>query len=325
MIQDKKERWVHIYRVMMRIRKFEELTEVYFNQGRFRGTVHPYIGQEAIGSTIICNLDDGDYVGSTHRGHGHTIAMGCETKRMLAEMLGRENGLCRGRGGSMHMQDFSRGYIGQNGIVAGGVAMTTGAALAAQIKGTRQAAVAFYGEGGSNQGVVHETMNMASIWKLPMIFVCENNQFGVTTRVETSTSVKDISIRATGYDMPGITVDGRSVQDVERVIRDALDRARSGEGPTLIEAKCYRWLGHYFGDSEPTRTREEIEAEKKKDPIQIHRAVLVSEKFATEAELDSIDREVQEEIDQAKIFADAGPAPDPRTVTDAIFCEPVNI
>lgn len=325
MIKDKKERWLHIFRIMVRIRKFEELTEVFFSQGRFRGTVHPYIGQEAIGSTVISNLEEGDYVGSTHRGHGHTIAIGCETKKMLAEMLGKENGLCRGRGGSMHMQDFSRGYLGQNGIVGGGVAMTTGAALAAQIKGTKQVAVAFYGEGASNQGVVHETMNIASIWKLPMIFVCENNQFGVTTRVDKSTSVRDISVRAKAYEMAGTTIDGRSVIEVEEAIQEALRRARSGEGPTLIEAKCFRWLGHYFGDNEPTRTREEVEAEKKKDPIQMHKSVLLFEKFATESQLASIEGEVEEEIKQAIAFAEAGPAPDPRSVTDAVFCEPVSL
>jgi len=324
-IKDKKERWMHIYRIMVRIRKFEELTEVFFSQGRFRGTVHPYIGQEAIAATVISNLEAGDYVGSTHRGHGHTIAIGCETDRMLAEMLGKENGLCRGRGGSMHMQDFSRGYLGQNGIVGGGVAMTTGAALAAQIKGSKQVAVAFYGEGASNQGVVHETMNMASIWKLPMIFVCENNQFGVTTRVDRSTSVRDISVRAKAYDIAGTTVDGRSVVEVEEAISEALKRARSGEGPTLIEAKCFRWLGHYFGDNEPTRTREEVEAEKKKDPIQMHKSALLAGKFADESELASIEKEIEEEIQRAITFAEAGPAPDPRSVTDAVFCEPVSL
>ena len=316
---------MHILRTMTRIRKFEELTGVYFGQGRFRGTVHPYIGQEAIGATVIANLDPGDYVGSTHRGHGHTISVGCEIRMMLAEMLGRETGLCHGRGGSMHMQDFSRGYLGQNGIVGGGVAMTTGAALAAQIKGTRQVAVAFYGEGASNQGVVHESMNMASIWKLPMIFVCENNQFGVTTRVTASTSVKDISIRGMAYDMPGVTVDGRSVPEVEEAIREAIRRARGGEGPTLIEAKCFRWLGHYFGDNEPTRTRQEVEAEKKKDPILMHKDCLLSEKLASPAEIAEVDRQVEEEIKEAIAFAEAAPAPDPRTVTDHVFCEPVSL
>ncbi len=323
MIEDKKQRWLHIFKVMVRIRKFEELTEVYFGQGRFRGTVHPYIGQEAIAATVISNLNTGDYVGSTHRGHGHTIAVGCELKKMLAEMLGKETGLCRGRGGSMHMQDFSRGYLGQNGIVGGGVAMTAGAALSAQIKGSGQVAVAFYGEGASNQGVVHETMNICSVWKLPMIFVCENNQFGVTTRVDVSTSVKDISVRAKAYDMAGVTVDGRSVPEVEHAVRTAIERARAGEGPTLIEAKCFRWLGHYFGDNEPTRTRQEVEAEKKKDPILMFKSVLLSEKLAAEEELAAIVNQVEEELKEAVEFAENSPAPDPRTVTESVFCEKV--
>jgi pyruvate dehydrogenase E1 component alpha subunit len=316
-----KERLTWIYRNMHDIRNFELKALNFFEENILRGSVHLYVGEEAVASTICSLLTDSDYITSTHRGHGHCIAKGADLGLSMAELMGKATGYCRGRGGSMHIADFSKGNLGANAIVGGGIPIAVGAALASRLKGTQQVGVTFFGDGASNQGVCHEAMNLAAAWKLPAIFVCENNGYGISLSAEASTSLKDISVRAAGYGMPGYTVDGNDVFAINESMQKALDRAKAGEGPSLIECKTARWFGHWTGDPQVYRTKEEVDEWKKKCPIKRLRAYMVENDVLTEQELFEIEQQSQLAVEEAAKFALESPEPDPATVMDDVFFE----
>lgn len=318
----KKEQYLDILFMMYKIRKFEEKALSFFEGNKLRGSVHLCIGQEAVPATVCAFLSDEDYIASTHRGHGHCIAKGAELGAAMAELMGKATGYCKGRGGSMHIADLEKGNLGANAIVAGGVPIAVGAALAAKMRGEKRVAVAFFGDSATNQGVFHEALNLAAVWKLPVIFVCENNGFGISVPQWQSTSVKDISVRAKAYDMPGVTVDGNNVLEIEKAINEAVTSAKNGNGPTLIECKTYRWLGHWTGDPQIYRTREEVEAWKKKCPIAHLKQYLLENKMAKESELDDVEKEAQKLVEEAAEFALNSPEPDPSAVMDDVFYVP---
>jgi pyruvate dehydrogenase E1 component alpha subunit len=269
----------------------------------------------------VCeHLRDDDWITSTHRGHGHCIAKRAELGKMFAELLGRETGYCRGRGGSMHIADTSKGNLGANGIVGGGIPIATGAALTAQQLGTDQVAVSFFGDGAANQGTFHESLNIAAIWKLPVIYVCENNQYAESLPAKKAFAIDDIAIRAAGYGMPGVRVDGRDVAKVYAAAGEAVQRARSGGGPTLLVCESYRHEGHYYGDPRKYQTKEEIEGWKTSfDPLLDARAWIVRDGLATEAELDALDRGIDEEMERAVAWAEAGPPASPLRIPEEIY------
>src|SRR5437870_6792809 len=261
-----------LYRVMRTIRSFEERSTQLFGENKIWGTIHSYAGEEAIAAGVCANLRDDDWITSTHRGHGHCIAKGADLGRMFAELLGRETGYCRGRGGSMHIADTAKGNLGANGIVGGGIPIATGAALTAKQLGTDQVAVSFFGDGAANQGTFHESLNLAAIWKLPAVYVCENNQYAETNPVKDAFAIQDLSQRAAGYGMPGVRADGQDVREIHRVAGEAIARARTGGGPTFIVAETYRYEGHYYGDPQVYRTKDEIEEWRaKRDPVALAR------------------------------------------------------
>jgi len=317
----KKERLIWIYTKMNEIRKFEEKAWKLFEENKLRGSVHLYIGEEAIAATVCSLLTDADYITSTHRGHGHGIAKSGDIKSAMAELMGKETGFCKGRGGSMHIADLEKGNLGANAIVGGGIPIAVGGALAAQLKGTDQVSVSFFGDGASNQGTFHESLNLASVWKLPAIFICENNQFAISVPVAQSTSVKDISVRSKGYDMPGYTVDGNDVLAINEAMEKAIKRAKKGGGPTLIECKTYRWKGHWTGDPEIYRSREEVAEWIEKCPIKRLRKHMIDEKIASAKELDAIEAKAQADVDEATQFALNSPEPDTAKVMDDVFFE----
>ena len=320
MIDKKTGLW--IYNKMHEIRDFEETAYKLFLENKLWGSVHMYTGEEAVASSICAQLTDQDYIASTHRGHGHCIAKGAELDKALAELMGKETGYCKGRSGSMHIADFTKGNLGANAIVGGGIPIATGAGLSIKMQNKPNVAVAFFGDGASNQGTFHESINMASVWKLPVIYVCENNQFGMTVPVEQSTSVKDISVRAAAYNIPGETVDGNDVVAVYDAFARAKERALKGEGPTLLECKTYRWRGHWTGDPEPYRTREDVDWWKEnKDPIKLFAAYLTENKIATEEELEKIAADAADRMAKAEEFALNSPEPDPAHVLDDVFYE----
>lgn len=316
-----KERARLIYENMNRIRCFEMKAVSLFEANKLRGSVHLYVGEEAVAATVCSHLSDSDYIASTHRGHGHCIAKGAALDRAMAELMGKATGYCKGRSGSMHIADFSKGNLGANAIVGGGIPIAVGAALAAKMQNQKKVSVSFFGDGASNEGTFHESLNLASVWKLPVIFVCENNLYGISVPSWQSTSVKDISVRAAAYDMPGITVDGNDVEAIDEAFRAAYERAIAGEGPTLIECKTYRWLGHWTGDPQPYRTREEVASWKEKCPIKRYRNKLIEQGLFTAEELDAIERSAQAEADAAAEFALNSPEPDPATLLDDVFYE----
>jgi TPP-dependent pyruvate/acetoin dehydrogenase alpha subunit len=313
-----------LYRTMLTIRLFEERVAREFRTGEIPGFVHMYVGEEAVAAGVCANLDDADYITSTHRGHGHCIAKGCELDGMMAEIYGREAGLCRGRGGSMHIADFSRGMLGANAIVGGGIAIATGAALASSVRGSGQVAVAFFGDGAANQGVLHESLNLAAIWRLPVVYVCENNGFAESTPAAYATSVADIASRASAYGIPGVIADGGDVLDVYDKARAAVARARAGEGPTLLEVKTYRFMGHFQGDPEQYRDDDDRMATRRRDAIASLRAQLVdSGGDVVAAELDALGAEIEAAISRAVEHAKASPFPDPAEIERYAYPGPI--
>jgi len=320
MIDKKTGLW--IYNKMNEIRDFEETAWTLFTENKLRGSVHLYTGEEAVASAVCSQLTDEDLITSTHRGHGHCIAKGAELDRALAELMGKATGYCKGRSGSMHIADFSRGNLGANAIVGGGIPIATGGALALKMQNKPNVAVAFFGDGASNQGTFHESINLAAVWKLPCIYVVENNQFGMTVPVWQSTSVENISDRAAGYGIPGETVDGNDAAAVYEAFARAKERALQGEGPSIIECKTYRWRGHWTGDPEVYRSREDVEWWKEnKDPIKLFRAYLTKHKLAARKELDEIDAAAAAKMAKAVEFAMNSPEPDPARVLDDVFYE----
>lgn len=310
------------YRTMYTIRSFEERVNDLFLAGEIPGFVHLYIGEEAVATGVMANLRKTDYITSTHRGHGHTIAKGADLKRMMAEIFGKRTGYCRGKGGSMHIADFSIGMLGANGVVGGGFNLAVGAALAARLMGTDQVAVCFFGDGASNRGTFHEGLNMAAVWKLPVVFVCENNQYASTTPYRTSTSVENIADRAIGYGIPGVVVNGNDVFAVYEAAQAAVERARSGGGPTLLEAKTYRIKGHFVGDPELYRTRQEVQEHlENDDPLKNFRQQVLGANRLTERELAEIEAQVREEIEAAVDFARKSPFPAPEELFEDLYVE----
>jgi pyruvate dehydrogenase E1 component alpha subunit len=310
-----------LYRTMATIRAFEDRVAREFKTGDIPGFVHMYTGEEGVAAGVCAGLRDDDFITSTHRGHGHAIAKGCDLKAMMAEIYGRETGLCRGRGGSMHVADFSRGMIGANAIVGGGIALATGAALSAQVRGTDQVAVAFFGDGAANQGVLHESLNLAAIWRLPAVYVCENNGFAESTPAAYATSVEDVAARAAAYAIPGVVVDSRDVLDVYEVAREAIERARRGDGPTLVEAKTYRIRGHFEGDPELYRDDEERREAAERDPLPRLRGRLLEQGLATEPELEAMRAEILVAVGEAVEYAKGSPWPDPGELTRYVYPE----
>jgi len=315
-----KETLKFFYETMVKIRNFELTVEKFFFEGEIPGFVHLYIGEEATATGVMANLRKTDYIESTHRGHGHTIAKGADLKHMMAEIFGKTTGCCKGKGGSMHIADFSVGMLGANGIVGGGFTLAAGAALAQKMRKTDGVAVAFFGDGASNRGTFHEAANMAAVWKLPVIFLCENNQWASTTPYRTTTSVDDIADRAQGYGMPGVIVDGNDVFAVYEAAKDLIERARRGEGPSILECKTYRIKGHFVGDPEMYRTKEEVrKVLEETDPIPRFEARVLKAKVMTKKELEAIRTRVEKELDEALEFARTSPEPEVSALYEGLY------
>lgn len=301
----------YLYSTMVRIRLFEEKVNDLFLKGELPGFVHLYIGEEAIAAGTCANLRTNDYITSTHRGHGHTIAKGTPLREMMAEIFGKKTGSCKGKGGSMHIADFRVGMLGANGVVGGGYTLAVGAALACKMQHRDNVAVCFFGDGASNRGTFHEALNMAAAWKLPVIFICENNQWASTTPYRSTTSVENISDRALGYGIPGVVIDGNDVFQVHEETAKAVKRARGGEGPMLIEAKTYRIKGHYVGDPEMYRAKEEVRRIfTETDPITRFKEKVLSEGILTEEDMYEMEKRAAVEIEEALQFALESPYPD---------------
>ena len=300
-----------MHRTMCRIRYFEEAASAKYKDGDLPGFIHLSIGQEACAVGVCATLEASDYITSTHRGHGHCLAKGGDAKRMMAELFAKEAGYSKGRGGSMHIADVSIGMLGANGIVGQSMPLGVGAALTAQVKETGAVAVAFFGEGASGAGVAHEAMNMASLWRLPLVFFCEANRYAELSPYETHVPLANISDRAPAYDMPGVTIDGGDVVAVYETMTEAVARARSGQGPSLVEAKTYRWHGHYEGDPQVYKPEGETEAEKLRDPILRFEAVLKESFGVAAAALEAAHADEKSAIDAALLFAEQAPDPDP--------------
>ena len=312
-----------VLRKMYLIRRFEEGAEDSYTRGLIHGTMHLSIGQEASAMGICMPLAADDQITSTHRGHGHCIAKGADVKRMFAEFFGKTTGYCKGRGGSMHIADVSMGNLGANGIVAGGIPIAVGAALSAKRLNTGKVVVSFFGDGANNEGAFHEALNMASIWKLPVIFVCENNGYGMSTSTARSTAVKNIADRAAAYSMPGVIVNGNIFSEVAEASHAAVERARAGKGPTLIESKTYRYRGHSKSDRNRYRTKEEIEDWiSNRDPIMLFEADLKEFGIIDDKGIEAIREAVRAEIEQGIEFAKASPSPDIRDLEQFVYTEP---
>jgi TPP-dependent pyruvate/acetoin dehydrogenase alpha subunit len=315
-------RMLHLYREMLLIRRFEERCNALFLQGKIPSTLHLYIGQEAVAVGVTAALREDDYVLGTHRPHGHGLAKGVSPDAMMAELFAKVTGCCKGKGGSMHVGDMSVGAFPAIAIVGANAPIAAGAALSAKMRGTDQVAVAYFGEGGANEGAVHEAMNMAAVLRLPVIYVCENNLYGASTPVSQVVAIEQIADRAAAYGIPGVVVDGNDVLEVARVATLAVERARRGDGPTLIEAMTYRLCGHSRSDACGYRTREEEAEWKGKDPILRLGQLLTAEMNAVEpATLDEIEAEVTRRIDQAVAFAEASPSPKPEDALLHVFWE----
>jgi pyruvate dehydrogenase E1 component alpha subunit len=306
-----------MYERMMLIRVFEETTMRQFADGQIPGFVHLYAGEEAVAVPVCAHLDDRDSITSTHRGHGHCIAKGVDVGAMAAELMGRATGICKGKGGSMHVADVSKGMLGANGIVGGGNPLACGAALTAKVHGTDAVTICFFGDGASNQGTFHESLNLAAIWKLPVVFVCENNGYAEATTFAYHCSVDDVATRAQGYGIPGVVVDGLDPFAMFEAAGEAIARARRGEGPTLIEAKTYRFYGHEEGDAATYRTQEEVDAHRARDPLTTLAAHLAEQGIASEDDLERIRSAAQATVDAAYEAGAAAPWPDvSETLTD---------
>lgn len=305
----------HLLYLMVLTRAFEENAEEMYALGKVHGTMHLSIGQEAIAAGASSAITRNDYLLNTHRGHGHFLAWGGDLNRMMAEFLGKENGYCRGRGGSMHIADVESNNLGANGIVGGNLPIAVGVGLSIKIRKTDQVALTLFGDGAANEGAFHESLNMASIWNLPIIYLCENNLYAMSTPFEQAFKIEEISQRAAAYGIKGVTVDGNDVFAVHRAVREAAERARSGNGATLIEAMTYRWRGHSKSDRQAYRTREEVKEWMKKDPI----PRFASKIGVTEAGMKKIQDDAQIAIQNAVEFAENSPEPDVSTILEGVY------
>lgn len=314
-----KEEKVDLLRQMYTIRAFEEMAEDLYAMGKIHGTMHLSIGMEASAVGAIAALDPADLILSTHRGHGHCIAKGADVNRMMAEFMGKETGYCRGRGGSMHIADVEGGNLGANGVVGGGIPMAVGVALSLKMQKLDQIILSFFGDGAANMGPFHEALNMAAIWSLPVVYVCENNQYAMSYAFERAFAIERISDRAAAYGIPGETVDGNDVLAVHEAVERAVKRARNGEGPSLIENVTYRWRGHSKSDANRYRTQEEIEAWKERCPIERFKSYLLRKEILGEAEVDQIEKEAYQAIEAAVDFAENSPEPDLKSIEEGVY------
>lgn len=300
---------LHLYETMAMIRAFETRVRDEFARGRIPGFVHLYAGEEAVATGVCTNLKEGDTITSTHRGHGHCIAKGCDVDGMMAEIFGKATGLCKGKGGSMHIADVSKGMLGANGIVGGGPPLACGAALSAKMLGNDNVCVCFFGDGAAQEGTFHESLNLAAIWKLPVIFIAENNGFAESTPVTYHCAIENIGDRAASYGIPGASVDGMDVLAVYEAAQAAINRARKGLGPSLLECKTYRYHGHFEGDQQLYKTDELQQKMMERDPIKNLRETAIQQGLATAQDFDAIDAQVKQKIDDAVAFADRSPYP----------------
>ncbi|MCE1252981.1 MAG: thiamine pyrophosphate-dependent dehydrogenase E1 component subunit alpha [Anaerolineae bacterium] len=303
------------------IRAFEEKAEELYTLGKIHGTMHLSIGMEASAVGAVFALQPDDLILSTHRGHGHCIAKNADLNLMMAEFMGKECGYCRGRGGSMHIADVDGGNLGANGVVAGGLPIAVGVGLGLKMEKKNRIHMCFFGDGATNEGAFHEALNMAAIYNLPVVFVCENNQYGMSFSVKKSMKIEKISERAASYGMPGVTVDGNDVEAVYNAAVEAVERARSGGGPTLIENITYRWRGHSKSDANRYRTKEEIEAWKLKDPIKRWGEKLVASGELSAAQVEEVKQKAYKAINDAAVFADAQPEPALETIEEGVYAE----
>lgn len=320
------ERLQTIFETMLRIRTFEERTSELFKEGLVKGTAHSYVGEEAIAAAIGAHLRPSDYVGSNHRGHGHCIAKGADLARMMAELMGRQDGYCGGLGGSMHIADLKLGILGANGIVGATMPLGAGAALAAKLRKSGQVAVSFLGDGASNQGVFHESLNLAAVWKLPVVFVCENNLYALSTPMTKTTAGVSIAGRAVAYGIPGVQIDGNDPEDVFFAFEEAVERARSGDGPSLIEALTYRWGQHSMrANLRDPRPPEEYDAWIERDPIKYIEGQLISRRAMTQEDIGALKRRVAADVEEAVEFGKASPLPGPEHVLGAVYSPHYNV
>jgi pyruvate dehydrogenase E1 component alpha subunit len=310
-----------LFRRMVLVREFELRAIEERRSGLIPGFIHSCVGQEASAVGACLALEPDDVITSTHRGHGHLIGKGGDPRYMMAELAARSSGYCRGRGGSLHIADFDLGILGANGIVAGGIPIAAGAALAISMRGETRVALSFFGDGAVNEGAFHEAANLAGLWKLPAIFFCENNLYGEGTPQSKQAPVTDLAVRAEGYGFPGVLVDGQDVLAVYEAVRQAADRARAGEGPTFIEAKTYRYRGHYEGDPQVYRLPGEMEEWRARDPIPAFRQRLVETEMFDQAALKQIEAEVQDQLDDAVAFAKGAPQPEPHEALEGVYAE----
>ena len=318
---------MEMLRRMLRIRRFEEEVMHLVERGEIVGAAHSYIGEEAVAVGACLALRDDDFVTGNHRSHGHPIAKGGDVNKAMAELLGKRTGYCKGKGGSMHLADFSIGILGESGILGSSIPTAVGAALGSKMQGNDRVAISFFGDGASNEGAFHESINLAAIWKLPIIFLCENNQYAVTQYFGDFVATPNISDRAAAYDIPGILVDGQDVMAMHEAVSEAVTRARAGQGPSLIEGRTYRYYEHSLGLNRivraPYRSEEEIEQWKQRDPIDIHVERLLSGGMATQADVDQVDKEVTAQIQEATEFARQSPYPDPSELFEDMYANPI--
>ena len=308
-------RW--IYKTMNEIRYFEEKVHKIFSDGKIPGFVHLYVGEEAVATGVMSQLEDDDYITSTHRGHGHAIAKGCDLNGMMAEIMGKRDGLGHGKGGSMHVAEIDKGMLGANGIVSGGFGLATGAGISIRNQGKKNVAVCFFGDGAANEGNFHEGLNFASILNLPVIFVCENNQFGEGTTHDYASASETIAERASAYNMPGVRVDGMDVVEVYKAAQEAVERAKNGEGPTLIECDTYRKYGHFEGDEQKVKSQNDRNADK--NATEDFKRQALEEGWLTEEELNEIERAAEQAVEDAVKYADESELPDVDSLHEDVF------
>ncbi len=313
------EKQIELLRTMIRVRAFEERVRDLFAAGRLPGFVHLSIGQEAVAAGACGALRADDYVLSTHRGHGHMVAKGADTARMMAELYAKRTGSCKGKGGSMHIADASVGVLGANGVVAGGLAIAAGVGLSIKQRRTNQVCLCFFGDGAANRGPFHEALNLAVIWKLPVVFLCENNGWASSTPHGYACAVPDVAVRAAGYGLRGMVVDGMDVLEVHEAVQEAVGQARSGRGPAFIEAKVVRWQGHYEGDPQGYRDRTEVADGKARDPIECLRSRLVAERVLRAEAVAEMEEVAEAEMDRAVAFAESSPLPAPEEALEDLF------
>lgn len=316
-----KERALWIYEKMLEIRNFEETAWALFCENKIHGSVHLYLGEEAIAASVCSYMTDEDCITSTHRGHGHVIAKGGELKYVTAELFGKATGYNHGKGGSMHIANSNLGILGANGIVGAGHCLACGAGLSAKVRGTKQVCICFFGDASTNQGTFHESLNLASVWDLPVVFVCENNGYGVSTSQARSMRVKDVAERAAAYGMPSAVCDGNDVLAVRKTVMEAVERARNGGGPTLVECKTWRHGGHFAGDPGAYKPAEEQKKWLEYDPITNFRKYAKDNKVCSVAELDKVDEEVRQEMEAAYQFACDSPYPDAKTAVEDVYTD----